>query len=135
FPKSRGDIVTSYLLNQNEPVAFLKDLQAERHLYGGFNLIVGHVDSLYYYSPQHNEIEAIQPGIHSLSNADLNTPWPKVLRAKEKLAQTKTTSNQDVLQALLLQLSDKKKAAAQDLPETGVGLALEKELSPIFIKT
>src|SRR5699024_9613401 len=77
---------TRTFLEKEPPVAnFLSKVQTNRQQYNGFNLIVGTVDDLYYYSPQTNQQERILAGTHSLSNASLNTPWPKVTKARQQL--------------------------------------------------
>src|SRR5699024_11262386 len=82
---SRCHIVSSFLKSKVTPINFLKKLQQERHDYNGFNLIAGTVNELYFYSKQGNVIQPIEPGTYSLSNASLNTPWPKVVKARTRL--------------------------------------------------
>src|SRR5699024_4096637 len=77
--KSRGHVVSSFLKSKGKPINFLKKLQQRRHDYNGFNLIAGTVNELYFYSKQDNVIQPIEPGASSVSNASLNTPWPKVV--------------------------------------------------------
>src|SRR5699024_134460 len=91
-----------------------------RQQYNGFNLIVGTVDDLYYYSPQTNQQERILAGTHSLSNASLNTPWPKVTKARQQLDEYVRHTKYINKEALFQQLKDEEK---------------EKQLSPIFIRT
>ncbi|MCB9604572.1 MAG: NRDE family protein, partial [Sandaracinus sp.] len=70
-------------------------------------------------------------GVHGVSNALLDTPWPKVVRAKEALAAA-TAGGLDE-EALFAILADERPASDATLPDTGVGLALERALSPIRI--
>ena len=72
-------------------------------------------------------------GVHGLSNALLDTPWPKVERAKEMLASALTESAEPDVERLFAILADDARPADAALPDTGVGLALERELSPIRI--
>ena len=65
-----------------------------------------------------------------MSNAGLDTPWPKLLKAKAALSEVLQDPQP---QALLALLSDAQTAPFADLPDTGVGLATETLLSSVFI--
>src|SRR5699024_7153430 len=82
---SRGQIVASYLKGHQSAVDFLKDLQKHQAQYNGFNLLIGTVDQLYFYNPKESDVITINPGTYSVSNASLNTPWPKVEKARNQL--------------------------------------------------
>lgn len=135
YPKSRGDILTDYLLGSDSPDMFVKTLRQSRHEYGGFNVLLGTIDRLLYYSPQLDETEVIQKGVHSISNAHLHSNWPKMQRAKTALAETPENEPNEIIQALLRQLADRHQAETTDLPDTGISLTLEEKLSSIFIET
>jgi uncharacterized protein with NRDE domain len=74
-----------------------------------------------------------------LSNAFLDTPWPKVVRARHKLATLLDAAGaappEDLARQLLDLLADRTIAPDNELPDTGVGLDLERLLSPICIVT
>lgn len=70
-----------------------------------------------------------------MSNATLNTPWPKVTRARQHLQSYIIKNENLTTETLMEQLADNKLANEADLPNTGVGLELERKLSPIFIQT
>ncbi|MDQ0216361.1 uncharacterized protein with NRDE domain [Oikeobacillus pervagus] len=132
--KSRGEIIRTFLLSKDHPKDFLFQLDKEKHHYPGFNVIAGTVDHLFYYGNRYGGIQEVQPGTHSLSNAFLNTPWPKVMRAKEHLANwAKETSAH--IPTLFQILQDLTIAPDDTLPETGVSLDWERRLSPIFIQS
>lgn len=133
--RSRGEIVANYLTGKDDPVHYLEQLHEKRHQYNGFNVIVGSPDELYYYGNEQGEIIKIEPGTHSLSNHLLNTPWPKVERAKEMLANYVLDNETVDPDVLFEQLHDRTIAPDESLPDTGVGLELERKLSPIFIRT
>ncbi|MNP48507.1 hypothetical protein D3C76_1426320 [compost metagenome] len=65
-----------------------------------------------------------------MSNAGLDTPWPKLLKAKAALSEVLDDPQP---QALLALLGDPQTAPFGDLPDTGVGLATESLLSSVFI--
>ncbi len=71
-------------------------------------------------------------GIYGLSNAELDTPWPKVEKAKALLEECLIEPQAP---ALLDLLHDGQQAADAALPDTGVGLNTERLLSSIFIAT
>lgn len=133
--RSRGEIVTNFLTGSTDAKTYLKQLHEIRHEYNGFNIIVGSADELYYYGNEQGKITKIEPGTHSLSNELLNSPWPKVERAKNLLS-TYVTNNINIdTEQLFAQLNDNQIAEDDALPNTGVGLELERLLSPIFIRT
>lgn len=133
-PPSRGHIITNYLAQQKEPEEFLLTLHKNSDRYMGFNLLAGTYKDLFHYSNQEGKINRIKPGIHGLSNHLLDTPWPKVERAKSGLA---SIAKQDSLTTdrLFNLMQDAQPASEENLPDTGIAPELEKSLSPIFIKT
>lgn len=132
---SRGEIVTSFLESNDSAIDFLHDLHEKNDNYSGFNLLVGSADALFYYSNIEKEIKKIPPGTHSLSNHLLNTPWPKVMKGRKalhKYVNEYININPDVLFQILANADP---AEDELLPNTGVGLSLERILSPLFIKS
>ena len=83
--RSRGGLVTGFLLGTESPARFLAELSARAGEYNGFNLVLGDGDSLFYYGSREGEPRAIEPGVHGLSNHLLDEPWPKVVRARERM--------------------------------------------------
>ncbi len=133
--RSRGEIVSAFLNGNDSPREYLKKVKAKRELYNGFNLILGNVSCLLHYSNISNIVEELEPGVHGLSNHLFNTPWPKVVRGKEKLELTVQDKSFPDKKKLFEILSDSLKAADKDLPNTGVGLQRERMMSPIFIES
>ncbi|MBN8504576.1 MAG: NRDE family protein [Burkholderiales bacterium] len=70
--------------------------------------------------------------VHGLSNAQLDTPWPKLLRLKAKLQLA--LRGEDLEAALFDALADDQAAQDEALPATGVPLAWERALSSAFIR-
>ena len=132
---SRGDIVRRFLSGEMEPITFINELAGNRALYDGFNVLVGNCDQIFHYNNILNEKKIIFPGTHSLSNHTLNTPWPKVEKGKKRLKEYVQNNQQKVeLNPLFDIIADHTIAADQNLPDTGVGLSMERALSPLFIK-
>lgn len=131
---SRGLLPVLFLENNMPADVFLQSLSKNGQDYNGFNLIVKDENGIFHYSNVTDKITAINQGIHGLSNAFLNTNWPKVLRGKEKLAKAleENRLNEKSLNGILY---DSALAQDKDLPRTGVPLALERQLSAMFIKT
>jgi uncharacterized protein with NRDE domain len=131
---SRGFLVTDYLLNATTPEKYLQSIEPTAKAYNGFNLIVGSVDDLFYLSNYKDGFEKITEGLHGLSNHLLDTPWPKVVRGKNKMASLFSKSKIDVNEVLNA-LYDEDRATDDKLPDTGIGLDRERALSSMFIKT
>lgn len=131
---SRGKLVSGYLAGTLPPDAYLQEVAAEGHLYRGFNLIAGDPDALGYYSNREGRMRPLEPGIYGLSNHVLDTPWPKVRTGKDRLAEILSTSDFSI-EALFGLLTDETRAGDDALPDTGVGLEIERMLSSRFIKS
>jgi uncharacterized protein with NRDE domain len=128
---SRGFLVSDYLEKDIEPNTYLKALQPSK--YNGFNLILGTTDDLWYLSNYKDGITKLDNGLYGLSNHLLDTPWPKVVRGKMKLAPILGRS--DVNKNDLMEFLYDTEVATDNLPNTGVSPELERALSSMFIKT
>lgn len=129
--KSRGLLVRDYLTTDVPPRDYLKKLSDQHTAYPGFNLLVGSHRELFYYSNQTDAICSISPGIYGLSNALLNSPWPKVVKGKKRIKACLQNLDPDCLFELL---ADEEPAPNDKLPDTGIGLEKERLLSPAFIR-
>lgn len=130
--RSRGLLVSTYLLGDTAPQAYATQMAAEGAAYSGFNLLVGDADSLWWVSNRGEGPQRLGPGVHGLSNHLLNTPWPKVELARRGLQAQLPSPDPEALFALL---ADERRAADADLPQTGVGLDMERLLSAPFIRS
>jgi uncharacterized protein with NRDE domain len=130
---SRGLLVADFLRGDMGPLDYLAAVAERAGEFAGFNLLVGDTRELACYNNRHDAPFVLGPGVHGLSNKQLDTPWPKVRKLKAGLA--------DVLplgapaDRLLALLGDHAVAPDAELPDTGVGLELERVLSPCFIHT
>lgn len=132
--ESRGSLPVDCLHHPNGPENYFKDLKSRADMYNGFNLIAGDQNRLYHFSNIEKNINTISPGIHGISNALLNSPWPKVERAR-KLFKRKLSQNRISDDDLFEILTDRKKFRLDDLPKTGLSPEKEREVSSIFIQT
>ncbi len=133
--QSRGALVAKYLLESPDPEYYLQRVKEQRHRYNPFNLVVGSPGSLYYYSNVGAPIRELDPGFYGLSNHLLDTPWPKVVRAKEAFRKVLETHDEPPVEALWEILLDQTPVPDEDLPkDTHVPLETERLLSTIFIR-
>lgn len=152
---SRGDLPLRWLESQMEAAQFLAETDPTS--YGSCNLIVGdfwrgdwvwasnasqrNADVV----PAHSQPNSsgwqtlpMQPGIYGLSNAWLDTPWPKTQALKaamaKALAAADATGDAAALGRILWPaLANRQRAALHELPNTGVAPALEHALSSALI--
>jgi uncharacterized protein with NRDE domain len=132
---SRGLMVKEFLTNRQTPEEFLKRIIARQDEYNGFNLLLGDTTALFYYSNRDRKVKALKPGIYSLSNHLLDTPWPKTQRSRMALAEYLKGSKPVDPEYLFEILSDTTIAHDHELPDTGFGLEWERILSAPFIAT
>jgi uncharacterized protein with NRDE domain len=130
---SRGRLVADFLTGMGDAVGYAEQLAQDAENYSGFNLLLcDGKDLLFVSNTPEFRIEALAPGIHTVSNASLDTPWPKSRRlqaALEGWAQDSWESFSPLFKAL----ADRTPAPPTELPNTGVGPQLEKMLSAPFI--
>ena len=151
-PRSRGELVTRWLECQRDAEDFVTGLAADPMAFAGFNLVVGDFgrDPWHWVtnrpceahhknrtSPWHHE--ALRPGIYGLSNAALDSPWPKTNQLKSVLNQAlranDPTGDLQALQADLWQaMGSRERASAPNLPATGIPLVREEALSSAFVE-
>jgi uncharacterized protein with NRDE domain len=132
--RSRGLLVSDFVLSDLGPSSFLMDLRARRDIYDGFNLLVAAGGELLHYSNVSDEITAVAAGVHGVSNHLLDTPWPKVERGKQTLARLLDGTG-DLGAKLFDALADTHSPPDEELPSTGVSLEWERALGRAFIRT
>lgn len=129
---SRGTLVLRALTDARAPVETLAELAADSGRYAGFNLLAGDGDSLAVHDNDSGEVRPLAPGLYGLSNARLDTPWPKLTLARARLAEALAAMPDP--EPVLALLRDDIPAPDHLLPDTGVGLEAERRLSPIFLR-
>ncbi|MGE5338976.1 MAG: NRDE family protein [Gemmatimonadota bacterium] len=138
---SRGAVVLASLQSHESIGEWLRDLSPRAQVFNGFNLLVGdpldlgvrQPGELHYFSNRLSaETTLLQPGIYGLSNASLDSPWPKVTRTVSRFA---TQIAQKIsIDALLHMMADRSVATDRELPSTGVPLDWERALSAVQIR-
>jgi uncharacterized protein with NRDE domain len=187
-PPSRGELVVNWL--SSSATAQSWTAQQTPAAYEGFNLILGDWASQTCHYVTNQALHPIYPSntpvvqvsinqtaieyvagatqalsagsVFGLSNAALNTPWPKTLALcaavrsaleqlegaqldlaqldgtqlsrKETDVQARVQSEDGLLQRLQLALQDSTVAADHILPQTGVPIDLERDLSSVFVR-
>lgn len=128
--RSRGELVAGYLRGELSVQAYLDKVAGEAQHYSGFNLLVGDSRQLGYLHGDDPVPRLLDAGVYGLSNAALDTPWPKLITAREGLRARLQDPNPLTLFELL---GNDRQAPDAELPSTGVGLATERLLSSVFI--
>lgn len=130
--RSRGELVVTALVSQRAPQRMMSDLLSTSENYQGFSLIAGTPGQLFWTSNRNWMVKRVPAGVSGLSNHFLDSPWPKVERAKVRLREAlgQPVVDPEVLFELL---HDKTRAPDHELPDTGIGLERERLLSSPFI--
>ncbi|MGZ8993703.1 MAG: NRDE family protein [Burkholderiaceae bacterium] len=141
---SRGTLVLSALQSPDSSAAWLDSNGARMSAYNGFNLLLGDVGPVgitdsateprleYFTNRGGAPARALAPGVYGISNAALDTPWPKVTRAVTRFA-CSIASRVD-LELLMRLLENRELARDSELPSTGVPYEWERALSSIQIR-
>lgn len=130
---SRGALVSDFLTGIETPENYIQEIQQNKDLFNGFNLLVGTANSLMYYNNIEDQAHYVEQGTHSVSNHFLNTPWPKVKTGKSLLRNYINQHKKIDPEILFDILRNDELAHDEDLPNTGIDLSLERQLSPLFI--
>jgi uncharacterized protein with NRDE domain len=130
--RSRGELITAFLQSELDIDTFSARLANTRRNYRPFNLLIGDTDNVLYVSSHQSDAKILDSGIYGLSNAELDTPWPKVTDGKKQFAKLLKSSDIDTEDFFKL-LRDRHVYDDDELPETGVGKNFERQLSARFI--
>ncbi len=133
---SRGELVPLWLRSaavQAQPARLLEPAR------NGFNLLITDLADGGPGMWLSNRFAAPRPlglGVHGLSNAALDTPWPKVTQLTRQLQQVVVAAHTatEVAAAAFVALADRTLAPDDSLPRTGVPLERERALSALFIR-
>ena len=137
---SRGKIVRRYLEETQSASEFVSALAATVAHYEGFNVLCGSLGKneereLWFLNSVEATPRLLDAGLYALSNASLDTEWPKITRIKDgfrhALAERDLTAQNERLFRLLANTTQ---VADRDLPQTGVPLEWERKLSSISVR-
>ena len=141
---SRGHLVTRWLESKSDFACFADSLEATQGAYGGFNLVIGDL-ATHYWAWMTNRasglatgwhVQSLTAGIYGLSNAALDTPWPKTTELKRVLTAALSDGRLDCEASRLplwTALRDRGRAPIGELPATGLPVQIENALSSAFV--
>lgn len=131
--RSRGELVSNFLLSSTNNESYLNTLKQTKDEYNGYNLLFGHWQNMWVYNNHTCTIDKLDKGVYGLSNASLNSPWPKINRGVNNLKHYCNLNQPIDPDKLFSLLRDDTQATDDLLPKTGVPIEWERKLSPIFI--
>ncbi len=136
---SRGEIVRRYLEEKQSAGEFVAALAAKANQYEGFNLLCGSLRAnareLWFLNSLDASPRLLDGGLYALSNASLDTPWPKITRIKAGFRHALAERNlQSQNERLFRLLGNTTQVVDRDLPQTGVPLDWERKLSSISVR-
>jgi uncharacterized protein with NRDE domain len=133
---SRGAIVALWLRGDLGAAAFAERIAGGG--YNGFNVVACDLrrGECFHVSNRSAAPSALSAGVHGVSNAGLDEPWPKVVALKARLASAvrAAASIEPLSAALFDALADPAMADDARLPATGVPLEWERRLSAAFVR-
>ncbi len=140
-PRSRGMLVSEFARGTDASSAYLAGLRAHAGEHGPFNLLAWEGGTLGF-ATNHPawRSHAVAPGIHAMSNGAFDAPWPKSALATRALARwlqcdgNAGAIDEVDLSSLFAALAQTTPAPDALLPDTGIGLELERMLSPPFVQ-
>jgi len=135
---SRGSIPIDFLSSDQSARTFAEQLTKEPDKFSGYNALFYDGEHLVHGSNRsETPWQIVPPGDHGLSNHLLNSPWPKLERAKTAMQSILSAQNSRAAalsSELLSSMSNTSQPNDEHLPDTGIGLELERFLSTIFIR-
>jgi uncharacterized protein with NRDE domain len=132
---SRGLLATDYLRGDADAAMHAQLLLRTAADYRPFNLLTFDAREAFYLGNRPEpRAQAVTTGVHGLSNADFNTPWPKTRALMQRLQQWIDAGDDTDFAPLFEALADETQAPEAQLPDTGVGLERERWLSSAFIR-
>lgn len=140
-PRSRGALVRDFVRGADGADEFAMQLAPIAVEHGRYNLLTWDGATLVF-ATNHPQAEShpVTPGIHAMSNGAFDAVWPKsghATRALRSWLDSPVSSHEiDVasLEPLFSALADTLPAPDAALPDTGVGLEMERWLSPPFVR-
>ncbi|MEM1141930.1 MAG: NRDE family protein [Pseudomonadota bacterium] len=138
-PRSRGELTTDFLAGTRAPLDYLEDVATQADQFQGFNLLLGDSRTLAYLNRDEDGVStprALMPGVYGISNASIDTPWPKLLAGKRELSALVSSQGappeHDELRRCI---RDRSLADNDALEDVGLSGEMARQLSAQFIVT
>ena len=141
-PRSRGWLVRDFVRGAGDDAGrYAAALAGQAGDYGRYNLLL-HAPGELVFASNHPAFATapVTPGLHAMSNGAFDAPWPKGVFATRALQAwldsplaDRADPDAEAIEPLFTALRDTTRAPDEALPDTGVGLALERALSPPFV--
>ncbi|HEY1996759.1 NRDE family protein [Paraburkholderia sp.] len=139
---TRGTLVSNWLMGEASdalaPLDYLRQVARDGEIYNGFNLLVGdwsRSELGWYCNRSSAAPTLLAAGTHGISNAVLDTPWPKLVRKRAELGALLADNPLVPLERLIELMRDPRLARDDELPATGIPLERERTLSAAFIES
>jgi uncharacterized protein with NRDE domain len=133
-PKSRGWLVRDFVLGDIGVRDFIDALHGDVESYGAFNLVAGDRESTWVYGTADAAPRRLDVGVHVISNGRIGVHWPKTERLRERFGEEISVATHLDDARLLDLLRDERRPPDEALPDTGVGVELERLLAPVFVR-
>ena len=140
-PRSRGALVRGFVAAAASASGHLAALAPVATQFGRYNLLAWDGTDLQFATNHpHHATHRVAPGLHAMSNGAFDARWPKSGHATQALAAwlesplSQREIDADALAPLFAALADQTPAPDAALPDTGIGLELERQLSPPFVR-
>jgi uncharacterized protein with NRDE domain len=131
---SRGHLVADFLRADGTTIQdYLDALRVHAPRYAGFNLLLGDGAALSYFSNRGDAAPRPLPaGVYGLSNHTLDSPWPKLVRSRERMEELLAGDRVEP-HTLFALLADRTPADLDETPDTGLPPDWERALSSPFV--
>jgi uncharacterized protein with NRDE domain len=128
--KSRGVLVTDFVAGSESAEVYESTVANDQ--YAGFSLLICDGDSMSYLSNRDDLEAKLDPGIYGLSNASLDTPWSKVVRARSGLESLIDGDSVNETELMRL-LADRTTASVDDVQAGDLPFEIARALTAPFI--
>lgn len=125
------------LAGGNAAARYAERVAARRGRYAGFNLLVGDLalrGAWHWIGSRAQRPQPLGAGVHALSNGSLGDDWFKTRTLAAALRAVLDAPDAGDDEALFAALASRRCPPDEALPDTGVGLARERLLAPVFVQ-
>jgi uncharacterized protein with NRDE domain len=131
--RSRGWLVADFVRGAASPREYAAAVARTRSDYAPFHLLVGDAHDAVAVNSVSGEARTLGRGVYAFSNGASDDEWPKLRRLRQAFAAALARGAARDEEWLAL-LADEAQPGDAELPDTGMGLAMERQLAPIFVR-